>query len=246
MPEITKSYLRIKAPVGLYEDGTDENYMGLVSSIDNSLPIANDAYSSFLASNKNFHMQNVLSYVQQGIGIVRSGLSGAASGAVTGLGAGPAGAITGGVAGAATNIITGAVNLGFSIAQKNLSIDNMKNAPGSIKNANGNPLFNMYVNDISLFIEEYDAMDNDKQQLDDIMYLNGFAYDRLDNIRDYDNIRHYFNFVQANIETFSGVSMSNQIRDDLKMRFANGVRFWNQDNIDYTMENYEKWLNNEE
>jgi hypothetical protein len=244
MPEITKSYLRLKAPVGLYEDGTDENYMGLVSSTDNSLPIANDAYSSFLASNKNFHMQNAISYTQKGVNM--------AYGMVSSAGKAAASAVTGNIAGTVSSTIDG-VNVAMQvgnyvadIAQKQLSIDNMKNAPGSIKNANGNPLFNMYVNDISLFVEEYDAMDNDKQQLDDIMYLNGFAYDRLDHIRNYDNIRHYFNFVQANIETFSGVSMSNQIRDDLKIRFANGVRFWNQDNIDYTMENYEKWLNNEE
>lgn len=237
-PEITRSYFRLKAPVGLYVDDTDNNYMGLVSSIDNSLPIANDAYSSFLASNKNFHMQNALSYIQ---GAVGSGISIGKSIGSSVMKGDLVGAAVGGV----TETISAGVNLGFSVAQKQLSIDNMKNAPGSVKNANGNPLFNMYINNISMFVEEYDAMDNDKKQLDDVMYLNGFAYDRLDNVRDYDNIRHYFNYVQANIESFGGVSMSNQIRDDLKIRFANGVRFWNQDNIDYTMENYEKWLNNE-
>lgn len=239
--EISRSYLRLFAAYttkGLYIQSTQVNYMGLVSSIDNSLPFANEAYQSFLANNKNFHMQNALGYIQ---GAVNSGI---------GIGKSVAGnLLKGDIASAAvsgiTDTITASVNLGMNVAQKELSIDNMRNAPSSLKNANGNALFNIAVGSMGLWIEEYNAMDNDKKQLDDLMYLSGFSYGQLDNVRNYDNKRHYFNFVQTNIESFNGVSMSNQIRDDLKMRFANGVRFWNQDNIDYTMENYEKWLNNE-
>jgi hypothetical protein len=261
IPEITRSYLRLKAPVGLYEDGTNENYMGLVSSIDNSLPIANTRYAEFLANNKNFYMQTAQDISKDIFGIITSAASSAGAGAALGAAAGSiipgvgtaigagvgAGLGTlGALAGASNSLASNGLNFYFNTKNKFMSIDNMRNAPGSVKNANGNPIFNMYINDISMFVEEYDALENDKKQLDDIMYLTGFAYDRLDNIRNYDNIRHYFNFVQANIESFNGLSISNQIRDDLKVRFANGVRFWNQDNIDYTMENYEKWLNNEE
>lgn len=248
--EISRSYLRFYArrepgqTQGLYVLSTSANYMGLVSSTDNSLPYANEAYQSFLSNNKNFHMQNAISYTQKGINMVGNMVSSAGKAAAS--------AATGNAVGTVSSIIDAgsvAMNVGnfiTDIAQKQLSIDNMKNAPSSLKNTNGNCLFNIATGTFGLWVEEYDAMDNDKAQLDDMMYLNGFAYDRLDNVRNYDNIRHYFNFVQANIESFNGVSMSNQIRDDLKLRFAQGVRFWNQDNIDYTMENYEKWLNNEE
>ena len=36
--------------------------------------------------------------------------------------------------------------------------------------------------------------------------------------------------------------ISNFAREDLKARFERGVRFWNNDNIEFNMENYEKWI----
>ena len=76
------------------------------------------------------------------------------------------------------------------------------------------------------------------------MFINGFNYEILDNIKNYDHIRKYFNFVQAEVENIVGISISNNAREDLRQRFRNGVRFWNSDNIQYDLENYEIWLEN--
>ena len=74
------------------------------------------------------------------------------------------------------------------------------------------------------------------------MDLFGFNYNQVDNIKNVWNIRKYHNYVQADIDAIIGISMSNIARTDIKQRFQNGIRFWNSDNIQYSLENYEKWL----
>lgn len=74
------------------------------------------------------------------------------------------------------------------------------------------------------------------------MNLYRYTYNQLDNIKNCDNIRHYHNYIQADITNIEGVSISNQIRDDIKNRFQQGLRFWNNDDIQYDMENYENFL----
>lgn len=53
-----------------------------------------------------------------------------------------------------------------------------------------------------------------------------------------------FDFIKAVLGNISGVPMSDAARADLKQRFVNGIRFWTTDDIDYTKENYEIWLEN--
>lgn len=74
------------------------------------------------------------------------------------------------------------------------------------------------------------------------MNLYRYTYNQLDNIKNCDNIRYYHNYIKTSITNIYGVSISNNIRNDIKSRFNQGVRFWNSDNIQYEMENYENWL----
>ncbi len=234
-PEITKYYARIKGDAGLYSEAGNQSFIGLVGSIDNGLAIANEAYSQFLANNKNFWLQSNFTIAAQAI---TGTIDGAKSGAETGAVGGPTGAIAGAIAGGVQSLTTPIL----SIINRGFTIDNMKNSPASLKNANGNVIFNMYINDLGIYIEEYEALEHEINVIDDFMYKNGFIVNKLGNIRDYDNIRKYFNYVQAEIETINGVSLSNNAREDLRQRFRNGVRFWNSDNIQYNLENYENWL----
>lgn len=225
-PEITKYYMRV-SPVGLYVDGSDKNYTGLVGSNDTSLALVVNSYDQFLANNKNFWMQSNMKIV-----------SGAAK-SIVGFGAS---AISGKV-NPAQGIMTG-IDLATSIIDRNMTIDNMKNAPEQIKNANGNIIFNMSVTDIGLYVEEWSALDGDIQTGFDFMELYGFAVNAIDNIKDYVNIRKYHNYVKAQIQAVTGGSMSNISRENLRQRFAQGIRFWNVDVPDYSKENYENWLDN--
>lgn len=241
-PDITKVYIRcrnINNENGIYHIGTRQNLTGFVGSDDKSIILENSAYQTMLANNKNFFLQNSTNRAfdvgQSMFGAVTSALQGAFL-----TGGNPVGAVVGAgvsIAQTTTNAIKSKIN-------QNFTVDNLKNAPNSISGAMGNVVFNSLYSDVGIVIETHEILPFEKQIIDDQMYLNGFSFNKIDNVKKYDNIRHYFNFVQANIENIIG-DISNPIREDIRQRFADGIRFWNEDNIDYTMENYERWLNNE-
>lgn len=224
-PEITRYYMRLK-PTGLYLEGTEENYTGLVGSTDNGLAFTNDAYAAFIANNKNFFMQSNLKI---GFGAVKS-TAGVISQAASGK-----------VAGAVGNGISAGLDIAQTLIDRSMTVDNMKNAPDQLKNANGNVLFNMFSTDLGLYVERYSALDGDLKTANDFMNLYGFTFNSIANVKDYAHIRKYHNYVKAQLQGITG-NISNTARDDLRQRFANGIRFWNQDNISYQYENYELWL----
>lgn len=225
-PEITKYYLRLNAPCGLYNGGTQNNYTGLVGSTDNGLAFTNTDYAAFLANNKNFWMQ---SNFKIGTDVAKSAI---------GIGmTAAAGNVPGAVAGAA---LTG-INAITSLVDRSMTVDNMKNAPSQLKNANGNVIFNFCVDDLGFYVEHHKALDGDLKTANDFMNLFGFSYNSIGNVKDFVNIRKYHNYIKAQIQGIYG-AMSNMARNDLRQRFANGIRFWNSDDINYNHENYEKWL----
>ena len=75
------------------------------------------------------------------------------------------------------------------------------------------------------------------------MFRDGYNLNRFEEsgktIKDYCHTRKFFNYIQAVLGNIHGVPMSDTMRADLRNRFASGIRFWHQDTIDYSMENYE-------
>lgn len=224
-PEITRYYMRLK-PTGLYLEGTEENYTGLVGSTDNGLAFTNDQYSAFIANNKNFFMQSNMKIVTGAVKSTAGVISQAASG---------------NIAGAVGSGLSAGLDVAQAYIDRSMTVDNMKNAPDQLKNANGNVLFNMFSTDLGLYVERYSALDGDLKTANDFMNLYGFSFDSVANVKDYVHIRKYHNYVKAQLQGITG-NISNTARDDLRQRFANGIRFWNQDNISYQYENYELWL----
>lgn len=224
-PEITKYYMRLN-PTGLYLEGTEENYTGLVGSTDNSLAFTNDQYAAFIANNKNFFLQSNFKLLT---GATKSIFD------ITGK------ALTGNISGAAGSGLSAGLDIAQSLIDRSMTIDNMKNAPDQMKNANGNVIFNMFATDLGLYVEKYSALDGDLKTANDFMNLYGFSFDSIANVKDYVHIRKYHNYVKAQLQGITG-NVSNTARDDLRQRFAQGIRFWNQDEISYQYENYELWL----
>lgn len=224
-PEITRYYMRLN-PTGLYLEGTEENYTGLVGSTDNGLAFTTDQYAAFLANNKNFFMQSNLKI---GIGAVKS-TAGVISQAASGK-----------IAGAVGSGLSAGLDIAQSLIDRSMTIDNMRSAPDQMKNANGNVLFNMFATDLGLYVEKYSALDGNLKTANDFMNLYGFSFDSIANVKDYVHIRKYHNYVKAQLQGITG-NISNTARDDLRQRFASGIRFWNQDEISYQYENYELWL----
>lgn len=225
-PEITKYYLRVKGGTGLYEDGTDENYMGIVGSNDTSLLFRNSDYSSFLANNKNFFLQSNMKIVS---GAVKSAVGIASQ------------AASKNVVGAVTSGITASIDTATAFIDRGMTIDNLKNAPEQLKNANGNIIFNLFTTDLGLYVEKHEALEGDLQTANHFMDLYGFTFSAIDNIKNHVHTRKFHNYIKAQLQSING-NLNNVARADLRQRFANGVRFWNSDAVDYSKENYELWL----
>ena len=213
-PEITKYYCRVKSPSGLYVESTNLNYTGLVGSTDTSIALSNDQYQAFLANNKNFWLQSTFQI-----------LGGLNYGANTGR-----------------EILQQGREVVPSLLDKVFTTDNLREAPDSLRNANGNALFNAQVNTFNFFVEILKPIDIDRLQYNDVIYKNGFAYNRVDSISNYDNIRYYFNYIEADVECISG-NISNLEKERLRERLS-AVRFWNTDTLQYNLENYERRLTN--
>lgn len=225
-PEITKYYMRVNAPAGLYLKGTEENYTGLVGSTDNGLAFTNDQYAAFIANNKNFYLQSNMKIVT---GALKStaGIVGQAA--------------SGNIAGAVGSGLSAGLDVAQTLIDRSMTVDNMKNAPDQLKNANGNVLFNMFSTDLGLYVEKYSALEGDLKTANDFMNLYGFSFNSIANVKDYVHTRKYHNYIKAQLQGIKG-NISNAARDDLRQRFAKGIRFWNRLGISYQWENYELWL----
>lgn len=229
-PEITRYFARFKLPLanGLLQNAQNDDYVGDVGSYDATLPMTNTQYANFIANNKNYWLQQNTNMITQlgqtAIGGVAQAVSGNVVGAVANVGGG----------------ILGAFNKGVDLWA---SSDNLKNAPGSLKNASSNIMFALQVENLQIHVTIEQALDCDIKTYDDFINKHGFAVGIVDNISNYDNIRHYFNYIEAEVETITA-PISNTEKQRLKERLR-AIRFWNTDTIDYTMENYERRLNNE-
>lgn len=238
LPDISRVYARFAGLDGVYIEDTSKNFTGDIEQTDLNLNMATEKFKDFLANNKNFFLQNVVNRQNMGINAFLSGaknLAGAA-GAANPISAalGVGGALLGGIGAAA--------NIGFNKINENLTVDNMKNAPGILKIASGSGYLLAMVDKIGVFIEEYDILPNEKTIVNDYMCQYGYTVNRIGNLKNYLNTRKYYNYIQADIQETGGVNISKAVHDKFKNMFARGVRFWNVDSFCYELENYEKWL----
>lgn len=230
VPGVTVGYARIKDTDGVYITDCADNYTGLVINTDMTLTLATSQYQQMLANNKNYHSQNTDTLLQ---------------GLITTLGAGAAAAGMTNPVTAIGGTALGLLGLGMKYKNIGKTVDNMKSAPGQIQKASTSALMNIMVDRPGIYVEEYQILPNEQQMVNDEMFKNGFAYNRIDQIDKYTNTRYYFNYIQAEVEDIQGVEMSNTAKQDLITRFANGIRMWNRKAPDYKyylqydLENYE-------
>lgn len=239
--DITKGLCRFKSSSNndIFSLDYSKSFNGFIFTNDLSLPISNGQLDSYLANNKNaylsFQNQQTLASTQYAIRSANN---------ITNLVKDPVNLING-TQNILTDTVSTAVNIAYNQAQFDLSIDNMRNAPQTLMNANGNVSFVSAVAEFGIYAELYEGLDTELEMANDIMFRDGYNYNRFDDLRSQLNIRRYFNYVKAIIGSLSGIPMSEESRKDFKQRFASGLRFWyikNQPTIDYTKENYENSL----
>lgn len=231
-PDVTRYNLTVKGngEVGdsVYPDVQNRNPDGLFGAVDNSLPVTNDQLQQMLANNKNFALQRTID-IAGSVGALIAGLA--------------SGGITGGLAAAG-----GVLGVGRSITGTFLSTSNLRNAPDTLKNANGNALFNIVANDTPIALELHEALPAFKQSAWAYFLQYGYAVNLIGNVKDYDNNRTRYNYVQADNVLLLG-TYNRGIKQAFADAFSRGVRFWNYDEnnnyFDYTIKgNIERGLLN--
>lgn len=227
-PDITKTYTRYAGQAqSIYLPLTSQNFTGDVSSNDTSLIQTTSQYQSMLANNKNYFLQNS---INRATSLIGAGVGVAANIAQQNYGTAVLGGI-GGIMQAATNKIN-----------EGLTVDNMRSAPASIQNARGNALLEIAAYKLGPVVEEQNITLNEMYLINDYLSQYGYSYNRVGNIKDFDNIRSRYNYVQALLQEVKGVNISRKVHETLTKAFERGVRFWNKDDFSYKYQNYENWL----
>ena len=229
---IIRVYMGIEG--GIYNYYSYRAMVGALISQDTTMPFTIDQLSQYLAQNKNFYLQRDVS----NIGNLSKNIIGSLAHNKTPIG------MTG-------DVVNNIIDVSQKYINSDLSLDNMSNAPNIFKNIDGSPLLNLGLNGIAPYMELWLCLPSELKIADDYMNMFGYNYNQIDNIKNVDNIRHYFNFIQAEVENIfsNNVNLSNMVREKFIDVFRKGVRFWNitdlvtQKTYSFTQhENYENWL----
>lgn len=238
-PDVTKSLLVYDAPTadGIYIPATKNNYSGLMSTIDNSILFSSSQLAQYLANNKNaflsFQTNQIFSAAK---GVIGAGVSAASTKKL----GGPTNPLLAGLNAGAALMKTG-LDLTQEAIQFNLSIDNMRSAPNQLVNANGNAVLLNAISEIGAYIDIYEILPNEKKVINDFMHQFGYAVNKIDKPENYFKTRVAFNYIKCTLTNIDG-QISNTIKERLKRIFENGIRLWHQDSVDFTVQNYERYL----
>lgn len=276
MPEITKFYVR-PVPQGIYTDTYEYNLTGLVSTCDLSVAIVNSAYAEFLANNKNYWLQAIATSLGSNaipslLSDFRSPRGYSSIKHEYGqtfdyyhytderkpprlTGSHPTNKTTELKEGynklspmsIAMDVTKVGIDVATNLANSALQLSNVKASPSTMRNATGNSYFLITNKNLDIWCSQMTMLDIDKQRVYDFYYQYGYPLNKIGNIDEYINIRHYFNYLQADLQNIYGknnANIPNEVRNKIKILFGQGMRFWNvSDNMfKYDKENYENWL----
>lgn len=234
-PDITKSLLVLNPPDNsIYVKATANNYSGLMATQDMSILFSNTKLNEFLANNKNAF----LSFQTNQVFAAIKGVTGAAAaGATTSALGGPTNPVLSGV-NVASAVASTATNLIQNSIQFGLTIDNMRSAPNTLVNANGNAILLNAIQELGCYLEIYEAIPYEQDMVNDYIRYYGYTVNIIDDLQKYFNSRKIYNYVKTNVNNIDG-PISNNVKDIFKEMFNRGVRIWHIDDIDFNKSNYE-------
>lgn len=259
-PDITKAMLIYDAnksykSSNVFTEINKKDFTGFMIELDLSMWFTNDSLDSYLATNKN-NLQIMknnqrtqrINTLFNTVGNVGGGL------------------MSGGFKSLPNSLLGSAINVGSLAIQQmnentnyNLTLDNMAQSPQSLSALNSNALLIQNVDELGIFIEMQIPLSREIEIIANTLKKNGYTLNQIDNVRNYDNTRSAFNYIEAIIENVlreytdeetgsvktSAFEVSDSILQDLRDRFINGIRFWHTDKLDYNLPNYERWVEDE-
>lgn len=206
-------YYRLKS-TGVIPSNNEDNWNGIVNTVDYSQIVANDNISTFLSNNKNF-------LITKGASIGIPLLSSLSLGNISSL-----------------------LNAGTETAKTVIELDNIQNRVNSLRNTNDSIILNLLVNDgLKLYIDLEKSYDLDIEAYFNYIYFYGYSINKVDNPFNYFNTRKFFNYLQFDAE-YININVPSNVEDKIKTIFSNGIRLWNDYSNIYetTKENYETYL----
>lgn len=222
----------------LYNEKNFNNLNENSVSIDTSIPFSVDQYETFLAQNKNFYQSAKLNRDYN----LTKNLSNSALSLIAGLASGNA-------LSAVSSVASGAFAGGdyaVDYKQQEYKMDNLKNAPTELHNIDGNYLLLDNLTGLAPRFEIWQPLQSNLEKIADYLFFNGYTYNKLGKLSDFDSTRKYFNFVQGDINGLC-YHMNEKGYKLLRDKLLNGIRFWHEEpcNINFEQnDNYETWIDN--
>jgi len=203
-----KGYLRLEN-YGAYEVANENDYTGLVASLDLSEPLLTNQWADYLANNKNYYQQTQFNNT---IGLI-SGLGGALTSKTSAQG------IKG------FNVM---LDYTSKLVNQQYNIENMQQAPDSLSNANGNPYFSLAISGIKPRLDYLALPDGVLEQVLSKLFVEGVAFNNYFYFSDILQKHSLYDYIKVSLQK-NELSLSYVEFKRLKERLASGVRFWYSD-----------------
>lgn len=245
-PDVTKFYLTYDngsdKDSGIFNSNTAKDFTGLVGTLDLSQWFASDQLANYIATNKN----NLQIFQNNQEAQSKTTAINALSGLILGAGATLA-------TGKPIGMFAGALNAGRSYQNlqinsenerinRELTRDNMAQAPDKLSTVNSNALFIRLIDDLGIYIELQEMIPFERDQVKDQLKRFGYTYNVIADIRDYFKTRKFYNYIQADVFDLN-IPVSEDVKEIIKSMFAKGVRIWHGDTftgINFNQINYER------
>lgn len=219
-PSLTRFSYFIKPIVG----ETPYNYMedlniGVISTMDYSLPIKIDRYAEYVTEKRNFAISGLATPVASSLG-VSAGILGATAQYNPSAFFSSLGGASIGIASAFTSAMNYAT-----------TVDNLINAPDSVKNTGNDALSDFGLNVPLLpYIVKYEMTEAQKRQVFDYYYMFGYKVSSFFDMEECFG-RQRFNYIKTlDDELYEKIttndSLSNEVRVKIQDIFNKGVTMW--------------------
>ena len=185
-----------------YNNDNGKEYNTINSTIS-ELPLANNAYISYMAQNKATATSGVALNVATGLGTLGLGLATGGIGLIAGVGM--------------------AVNSATQIANNLIKMQDLKDTPDSIRQAGNNAEFDLLDNNYQIVLTELRIKSNYREKIFNYFYHYGYKCNdfKKPNTRS----RYYFNYIKtigANIKT----NIDADFRAEIENAYNNGLTIW--------------------
>lgn len=235
---ITRYYLGLSSEYSLYNFANYLTFSQNSISQDTTIPFSVNQYETFLANNKNFYQQasldiNARETQQVTMGIVNMAQNTLNADLVGFIG---------------NTFQTGFAVDNAQIARKqtDYKMDNLRYAPPDVKNINGNYMLIMNLTTLNPRFEVWQPAQSNLEKIADYLFFNGYNFNKLGRLADYDSTRKYFNYIECDINGIK-YDMNDIAYARLRDKLLAGVRLWHVNpgdvNFDET-DNYEVWVDN--